>query len=60
MHFHSAQISRNLEIRIAGCCFHLNEIDEAMYLLNLNQMDRKDKSKFLFLFPELKNVVAKT
>ena len=52
--------SRNLEIRIAGCCFHLNEIDEAMYLLNLNQMDRKDKSKFLFLFPELKNVVAKT
>ena len=52
--------SRNLEIRIAGCCFHLNEIDEAMYLLNLNQMDRKDKSKFLFLFPELEYFVTKT
>ena len=52
--------NRNLEIRIAGCCFHLNKIDEAMYLLNLNHMDKKDKSKFFFLFPELKNVVAKT
>ena len=51
--------NRNLEIRIAGCCFHLNKIDEAMYLLNLNQMDKKDKRKFFFLFPELKNIVAK-
>ena len=52
--------NRNLEIRIAGCCFHLNKIDEAIYLLNLNHMDKKDKNKFFFLFPELKNVVAKT
>ena len=52
--------NRNLEIRIAGCCFHLNKIDEAIYLLNLNQMDKKDKSKFFFLFPELENIVAKT
>ena len=37
--------NRNLEIRIAGCCFHLNKIDEAIYLLNLNQMDKKDKKK---------------
>ena len=51
--------NRNLEIRIAGCCFHLNKIDEAMYLLNLNQMDKKDKRKFFFLFPELENIVAK-
>ena len=52
--------NRNLEIRIAGCCFYLNKIDEAIYLLNLNHMDKKDKNKFFFLFPELKNVVAKT
>ena len=51
--------NRNLEIRIAGCCFHLNKVDEAMYLLNLNQMDKKDKRKFFFLFPELESIVTK-
>ena len=51
--------NRDLEIRIAGCCFHLNKIDEAMYLLNLNQMDKKDKRKFFFLFPELESIVTK-
>ena len=51
--------NRNLEIRIAGCCFHMNKIDEGTYLLNSNQMDKKDKSKFFLLFPELENIIAK-
>ena len=51
--------NRNLEIRIAGCCFHMNKIDEGTYLLNSNQMDKKDKKKFFLLFPELENIIAK-
>ena len=30
--------NRDLEIRIAGCYFYLNKIDEGTYLLNLNQI----------------------
>ena len=52
--------NRDLEIRIAGCYFYLNKIDEGTYLLNLNQMEKKYKNKFFFLFPELENVIAKT
>ena len=51
--------NRNLEIRIAGCCFHMNKIDEGTYLLNSNQMDKSDKKKFFLLFPELENIIAK-
>ena len=51
--------NRNLEIRIAGCCLNLNKIDEGLLILNLQQLNNKEKNLFLYLFPGLNNLLAK-
>ncbi|MGA1775838.1 MAG: tetratricopeptide repeat protein [Flavobacteriaceae bacterium] len=50
--------NRNLALRIAGLCFHLNRTDEGLYLLNPTQLSPKEKEQFSNLFPDFKSLLA--
>ncbi|MGA1546427.1 MAG: tetratricopeptide repeat protein [Flavobacteriaceae bacterium] len=50
--------NRNLALRIAGLCFHLNRTDEGLYLLNPTQLSPKEKVQFSNLFPDFKSLLA--
>ena len=50
--------NRNLALRIAGLCFHLNRTDEGLYLLNPTQLSTKEKVQFSNLFPDFKSLLA--
>ena len=50
--------NRNLALRIAGLCFHLNRTDEGLYLLNPTQLSPNEKVQFSNLFPDFKSLLA--
>ena len=50
--------NRDLALRIAGLCFHLNRTDEGLYLLNPTQLGPKEKAQFSALFPDFKTLLS--
>lgn len=50
--------NKDLALRIAGLCFHLNRTDEGLYLLNPTQLDTEEKTQFSSLFPDFKTLLA--
>ena len=48
--------NRDIEIRIAGCCFQLGKIKEGKYLLNLKELNSNRKNQFNRLFPDFRDL----
>ena len=48
--------NRDIEIRVAGCCFYLGKIQEGKYLLNSKELNSNRKNQFNRLFPDFRNL----
>lgn len=47
----------DIAIRMAGCCFHLNKMEEGVYLLNPIKLNLNRKNLFKKLFPDYKSLI---
>ncbi len=48
--------NRDIEIRVAGCCFHLGKLKEGKYLLNSKKLNLNRKNQFRRLFPDFRDL----
>ena len=48
--------NRDIEIRVAGCCFQLGKIQEGKYFLNYKELNSNRKNQFNRLFPDFRNL----
>lgn len=48
--------NRDIEIRVAGCCFQLGKIQEGKYFLNYKELNSNRKNQFNRLFPDFINL----
>ena len=48
--------NRDIEIRVAGCCFQLGKIKEGKYLLNFKELNSNRKNQFNKLFPDFRDL----
>ena len=51
--------NRSLAVRIAGCCLHLQQRDEGIYMLNPKNLNLFEKEQFLKLFPDFECLLPK-
>ena len=52
--------NRELAVRVAGCCLHLNRTEEGIYLLNPTALDSSERATFLNLFPSFKSLLSES
>jgi len=48
--------NRDIEIRVAGCCFQLGKIQEGKYFLNYKELNSNRKNQFNRLFPDFRDL----
>ena len=58
--FASFPENRDLAIRVAGCCLHLDRTDEGVYLLNPQYLNSSERGTFLNLFPNFKSLLTES
>ena len=56
--FQSFPENKNISLRIAGCCFYLDRIEEGLYFLNLDSLDCSEKAIFINLFPNFNQLIS--
>jgi tetratricopeptide (TPR) repeat protein len=49
--------NRKIAIRIAGCCFYLNKVDEGLYILNPSTINNSEQELFSSLFPNFRKLL---
>jgi tetratricopeptide (TPR) repeat protein len=49
--------NRKIAIRIAGCCFYLNKVDEGLYILNPSTINNSEQALFSSLFPNFRKLL---
>ena len=49
--------NRKIAIRIAGCCFYLNKVDEGLYILNPSTINNSEQALFTSLFPNFRKLL---
>jgi len=54
--FSSFPENKALALRVAGCCFYLERIEEGMYLLNPQNLSPVERKIFISLFPDFKSL----